>query len=129
MKTKIFFSAVLIFILLGCNKEDDLVIDKSNLLLGNWDSIKGKDGELTFKRVDALQANNYGVSFKEDNIFVNRTSGWCGTPPLTYHDVKGTFISSDEIISIKSSDYMGNYSWKIILLNNEKLIVKYLSKN
>lgn len=107
----------------SCTKEDELIFDSNNLLLGNWVLEKSKNNQSTFKRVNELPQNDYGVSFKQENKFIQRTTGWCGTPPVTYFDAPGTYTATNKLITVTTDHYMGNFTWQIQSLTEKVLIV------
>lgn len=123
MKTKnillIIFLALLTF---SC--ENTEVIDKDNLLLGNWVQPI-YDGDITtYKRGNTLPNKNNGIAFKQNGDFIERTSGWCGTPPLSYFNVEGSFSLDESLINITTQSYPSFYGWRILELTEEKLVVK-----
>lgn len=113
----------MVFIFSSCSKEDELIFDSNNLLLGNWILEKSENNKSTFKRVNELPQNNYGVSFKQENKFMQRTTGWCGTPPITYFDAPGTYSVTNKLITVTTDHYMGNFTWRIQSLTEKVLIV------
>lgn len=108
----------------SCEDNSSINIDADNLLLGSWiEPIY--DGETTtFKRSNTLPNESYGVSFAQNGDFTERTSGFCGTPPLTFFNVDGSFTLEDALVSISVQSYPSFYGWKIIELTEEKLVVK-----
>lgn len=124
MRVTTLFFCVIVFILSSCNKEDELIFDSNNLLLGNWVIEKSEYKELTFKRVNELEENNYGVSFKPKNVFIQRTTGWCGTPPVSYFDTPGTYVVNNKLISVTTDHYTGNFKWYIVFLDESTLTVR-----
>lgn len=126
MKNKLFTFLSLTIVFFACTKNTEIPVNENNLLLGNWiNAIYDNNKKtVTFERAENLKKEAYGVSFKEKNIFVQRTSGWCGTPPLTFFDEKGTFKVTKDLIEVKIKNFPGNFNWRIITLTNNKLLVK-----
>lgn len=123
MKTKnillITFIAILSF---SC--ENNEIIDKDNLLLGNWVQPV-YDGDITtYKRANTLPNKNSGIAFMQNGGFIERTSGWCGTPPLSYFNVEGSFSLDESLINITTQSYPSFYGWRILELTEKKLVVK-----
>ncbi|QTE21580.1 hypothetical protein [Polaribacter cellanae] len=110
--------------LLSCENNQEITIDSDNLLLGVWIEPNFKNGITTFKRGNNLPKEAYGISFQKDNKFTERTSGWCGTPPLTFFNTKGTWRLNENLIEVKVQSYPTNFGWKIIELTETKLVVK-----
>ena len=111
--------------MVSCTSNDAEIPLSDNLLIGSWvDPIY--DGEtITFKRASALPDNDYGISFKLNGILVERSSGWCGTPPLSFFDYTGTWEVEGSLI-LMSQEYLypNNYAWRIVSLTETELVVK-----
>jgi hypothetical protein len=122
-----------IFILLFCflniisceNNSEELIIDENNKLLGSWINPEYNNSEIKFERVDSLKENEYGISFLKGDVFIERSSGWCGTPPLSYFDYQGNWEKDDLIVEIDIDMGLGsnNRVWKIKSINNSYLII------
>ncbi|CAL2091023.1 conserved exported protein of unknown function [Tenacibaculum sp. 190524A02b] len=125
-KLKIVKGIVLAVILMAtaCQKNEEIPVNTNNLLVGYWANAVHTDDSITFERVGELPTNNYGIAFKENNVFIQRTSGWCGTPPLSFYDDNGTYEKNEDQIKITLSVFPLNYNWKILELTKEKLKVK-----
>jgi hypothetical protein len=108
---------------ISCEKNNDLV-KYPDSLIGNWINPRYSDSIVIFEKSADLKNNEYGLSFKQAGIFVERkNSGWCGTPPISYADYEGTWIKNDSIISITVGYWGGSadYNWKVVSINNGKL--------
>jgi hypothetical protein len=57
---------------------------------------------------------------------VERSSGWCGTPPLSFMDFQGTWKRTDSslIVTIDNGLGMQNIKWVIKTLNDTTLILE-----
>jgi hypothetical protein len=98
----------------GCEKE------YSGLLIGNWIDRTVNNEEITMTHANHLRNAEYGFSFKEGGIFVERkNAGWCGTPPVTYEDFEGTWNQTDSLIVITVGYWGGQmeYRWIIQSIN------------
>ena len=117
------FSLILFF---SCEINEEPTIDADNLLLGNWTNATYNFDEesTTFSRVANMPEEKYAISLKADNSFLERTSGWCGTPPLSFFNVDGSFSLQENIITINVNSYPSSYSWRIIKLTDTELVVK-----
>ncbi len=120
------FLFTLMFFMFSCDKEEEIVINSENLLLGVWtnSTYDSNTNTTTFERVGELPNERYGVSFQEDGTYINRTSGWCGTPPLTFFNIEGTFILDKDVVKVNIQDFPGDFQWKIVELDENKLVVK-----
>jgi hypothetical protein len=124
---KVLIIFLLIVALAACKKNDEpIVIDDSNLLIGNWINPTAMDTLWKYERANSLIENDYGFSFEQGQAFIERkNAGWCGTPPITYANFDGTWTSNDTIINI-TVDYWGgtaDYQWKIISLDESSLVI------
>jgi hypothetical protein len=119
----VIFSLILLF---SCEENEEPAIDADNLLIGTWtDAIYNSEEQTTsFNRVADLPSEKYAVSFKSDQNFTERTSGWCGTPPLTYFDIEGSFTLQESSITINVESYPSVYYWRIIKLTENELVIK-----
>lgn len=122
-----YFKNIIIVILvmsLSSCESNKTNIDTDHLLLGNWiEPIY--DGETTtFTRGSALPDKGYGISFKQNGDFTERSSGWCGTPPLVFSDYEGSYTFDQTLIKLDTYLYTNNFQWRIIELSATKLVVK-----
>lgn len=119
---------VLLFLIsfYSCEENKEILIDANNLLIGNWveRTYNNTDETIIFKRGNKLPEENYGISFKPKGNFLERTSGFCGTPPLSYFNVDGIYLVENNLISITTQSYPNNFIWKIVSLSETELVVK-----
>lgn len=123
MKLKNTYIVVLILLCSAC-ESNQITIDSDNLLLGNWVSPIYEGESTTFTRGSSLPEEGYGIAFKQTGEFTERSSGFCGTPPLSFFNVDGIFTLDNDLISISRENYPSSFGWKILELTNEKLVVK-----
>lgn len=124
IKVVLFLSLVLCF---SCDDDNDSIsIDQTDLLIGSWINPISVDDELKFKRASALKKNEYGISFLQKSTCVERSSGWCGTPPITFFDSQGTWTRKGNIITITIDNGMEPIKWEIKTLDDDYLIVELL---
>ena len=123
MNFKNIFILLFAAIFFSC-ENNEAIIDSDNLLIGFW-VAPVYDGETTiFKRGNSLPNEEYGISFNENGDFIEHTSGWCGTPPLTFFNIEGSFELENTLISISTQSYPTNYAWRIVSLTESELVVK-----
>ena len=125
------FALALLFTLslVSCQKLIDPVKTSNAELIGNWTDPQYSDTIITYTRVNNLVENQYGIAFKESNKLVERqNSGFCGTPPITTADYEGTWSWNDSIVNITVGFWGGTIdrTWRIITLNNQKLVVSVI---
>ncbi|MGG8495989.1 hypothetical protein ACQY1Q_06210 [Tenacibaculum sp. TC6] len=110
--------------LTSCQKNEEIELDAENLLKGNWSEAVYENETITFNRVSELPNNAYGVSFKNNHLFTQKTSGWCGTPPLGFYNEEGIYKNDNSLIHVTINGGFYNFDWRIISLTKEKLVVK-----
>lgn len=118
------FTVILFVIFLSCEDTNDVEIDQDNLLLGNWSSAKYDNQTISFKRVKKLPSEDYGVSFKEKGVFIERSSGFCGTPPLVFFSTEGVWTSSNTMTYVEIEGAVGKINWKVLKLDEQELVVE-----
>ena len=125
MKLKNIFIVFSIALVSACESNEVTIVDADNLLLGNWVSPVYDEYTTTFTRNNTLLEKETGITFKQNGSLIQRTSGFCGTPPLTYFNVEGSFTLNNDIIIMNSSQNPSYfYVWKIMELTNEKLVLQ-----
>ena len=96
------------------------------MLIGNWVSPLYIDSLVQYTRAGGLKDDDYGISFKSENILIERqNAGWCGTPPISYANYGGTWSKTGDIIDI-SVDFWGgkvNRKWKVITIDEKSLTI------
>lgn len=117
---------ILFIVISSCQKNDEIFINPENLLLGSWtNSVYDSESETTtFERVYKLPDEQYGVLFERNGSFITRTSGFCGTPPLTFYNTKGSFLLENKTIKVTSQEFPFSFSWEIVSLNEKKLVIR-----
>lgn len=127
LKLTYLFTVLTLFItVFSCQNNEDIVVNSDNLLLGYWTNAvyNSNTEETTFERVNKLPEEQYGIYFQRNGVFIQRTSGWCGTPPVVFYNAKGNFLLDNEVVKITSEDFPGNFNWKIISVDEKQLVVK-----
>jgi len=130
MKIKILILILFPFLLLvSCN--NDIEINESDLLIGNWINPVVNDTIYIFERSLKLQEDAYGLTFDVSCKFTERTiSGWCATPPVSYTDNEGEWSRNDSIISVSTIYWGGlvDYKWKVISVDKSILKIYKISQ-
>lgn len=126
MRLEKFLLLSFIIVLFSCEENITPTIDQNNLLIGIWsDGVYDQNKETTtYKRIASLPEEKYAIAFNEDNTFTERTSGWCGTPPLTFFNVDGSFSLQNDVISILVNSYPNSYALRIVNVSETELTVK-----
>lgn len=117
---------ILLLTFVSCDKDDEILSDSANKLIGSWVYVESDDSYFVYERVHSLVDGKDGFTFKTSNKMINRApTSWCGTPPVGYADYKGVWSEKDSIIHI-SVEYWGgktSYEWKMISVDDEYLKV------
>lgn len=99
-----------------------------SFLFQNWVYDSYQNGEQTFISKNRFQKDKPGIRFNEKGTIVKRqSSGWCGTPPIHYVNVKGTWkeISASLLaIQYESWNGMNIDTLQIVEISKEKLVLK-----
>ena len=76
-----------------------------------------------------FKRDQHGISLEEKNVYVERTAGWCLTPPVTYYNVTGTWEVLDDknLLITCSSCIESTRIMEIIHLSRNELRVKLRS--
>jgi len=129
-----FYNILLLFglvCLVSCENGIDLKSDEAELLIGHWISPEYIDTLVQYTRAEALNENDFGISFNPGNSLIERqNAGWCGTPPISFANYNGTWSKTGDIINI-SVDFWGgkaNHQWKVIV-NDTKTLTIYPVKS
>ena len=124
-----FYFFLMIFSLIflaSCDHDIDLKSENAELLIGNWISPLYIDSLVQYTRAGALKDDDFGISFKSENLLIERqNAGWCGTPPISYVNYNGTWSKTGDIIDI-SVDFWGgkaNRQWKVIAIDSKTLTI------
>ncbi|WP_323027843.1 hypothetical protein [Gelidibacter japonicus] len=122
------FLFLFIIINIGCeNDSNSILIDESDMLIGYWINPVYSDSGTTFERANRFKDDGYGVAFLTENISLERSSGWCGTPPLIFADFQGKWKKNDSIITITIDNGLGGVMdnhWKIKTLDEKHLVIE-----
>ena len=123
MNLKNILGILLLTVFFSCEQNED-ILDTNNLLLGSWIEPSYNSEATIYTRGSSLPTENHGISFSENGEFIECSSGWCATPPLSYTDYIGSFEIDDTLITITTASFPNRYQWRIISLTEEKLVIK-----
>ncbi len=123
------FLFVFIFVLIfsGCG-EDDFIIDRDNLLIGNWEVLQSTetfDNTIYQMKRTKIFSDKYGsMYFGKDSVYQVRDSWGFGAQPMVF---EGTWFSiNDTLIQVKmQSPFYGNEFRLAFPLLNEKEMEYY----
>lgn len=118
--------ALVLVTIMGCSQNENIPIDESNKLIGHWINPVYTETEIQLTRASSLKSDEYGMSFLAESQYVERSSGWCGTPPLTFSDFKGSWTRTDSIVVVTINNGIGlqDIKWKIKTLDDKTLIIE-----
>lgn len=122
------FLFLFIIVNIGCdNDSDSIMINESDMLIGYWINPVYSDSGTTFERANKFKDDAYGVAFLTENISLERSSGWCGTPPLVFADFQGKWQKNDSMLTITIDNGMAGVMdnhWKIKTLDEKHLVIE-----
>jgi hypothetical protein len=123
LKTVLF---LLLVTTIGCSQNDTIPINESNKLIGHWINPVYSGSELKLTRASSLKDGEYGLSFLEKTQCLERSSGWCGTPPLSFMDFQGSWTRTDSVLIMTIDNGLGmqNIKWVIKTLDDTTLILE-----
>lgn len=97
----------------------------SSALVGVWVfESETESGAKVYTRAAALTGDRPGYEFQEHGGLKVRTSGWCGTPPLSWSNLEGLWDQVEErLLEIRHSWRGGpqEYQLEIISLGPRRL--------
>jgi len=127
MKTLVWTIFLLAFVVLtACNQNLTNLIPPDPII-GYWINPVYDGQQITLEKADDFNEEGYGIAFFEDESVIERGSGWCGTPPLTFSNLDGTWSLTDSILDIEIlHHWMGDIQWDIVSLDDNILVVKWL---
>lgn len=120
----------ILFILMGCQKENTGISEGPGDLLGTWTNPQYTDSTITYTKSDNVPFDDYSITFKNQQTLTERkNAGWCGTPPITYGDFDGSWIRDNAILNIEVPFWGGTskYEWKIKSISSNQLVVVILA--
>jgi hypothetical protein len=98
---------------------------------GTWVYSENSDSISIYYPANQFEEDIPGFAIEEENVFIERTSGWCGTPPLTFFNIEGQWEVFDvHTLKITGAHWMGeNYIrlMEIVSLNKNELKVIFRS--
>jgi hypothetical protein len=87
-------SAICILILVSCNT----IFEPTNpqITYGYWIYSNNIDSVHVYYFAGNFEKDKPGIAFKKDHVFIEQTSGWCATPPLSFFNIVGKWKQIDE---------------------------------
>ncbi|MEP5338098.1 MAG: hypothetical protein ABJL44_08380 [Algibacter sp.] len=123
MKMKFLF--LIVICVFSCEEVNNETPESNDLLIGTWVDPTYNDGKLTYKKVESVPDEDYSLTFKVGGEVLFITSGWCGTPPLSYYSYEGNWQLENNIVSIVYEDfYPASSSWLIVSLTENELVIE-----
>lgn len=114
----------------SCSKSDEVNLsDENGSLIGHWVNPVYTGDTISWQKAPNLIEYAYGMSIEKTGVLIERkNAGWCGTPPISYADYKGSWKLENEVLILNGKYWGGNFttSYKILSLSSEKMVVKNL---
>jgi len=89
-------------------------------IIGKWGWVDFEDDLQTFERITEF-GETYGFEFENDTDMVEWTSGWCGTPPLSFFKMPTTYTLSDSILEF---DTWWEAKYKVVKCSDNELLLE-----
>ncbi len=100
----------------------------SEFLYQKWIYEDYQNGNLIYESKRQFKKDKPGIEFKVNRTITRKqNSGWCGTPPIEYEIVYGTWKTiSDTVIEMEYKNWKGltKDTLQIVSLTKSKLILK-----
>jgi len=123
---------VLLIAFYSCEKDQMNMeaLGSNVVIVGTWLEDEYRGDTLYLERSGAFDKEKYGFTLHEDGTFTeHKNAGWCGTPPISYDSLDGTWeAGSDSLLAITVAYWGGmmTYQMRIISLEEEELAIRYL---
>jgi hypothetical protein len=126
MKTPKYISILLLFVVFASFQITES--KTSSFLYQKWIYKDYQNGNLVYESKRKFKKDKRGIEFKENGTIMRKqNSSWCGTPPIDYEIVAGTWKKiSDSIIEIEYKNWGGikKDTLQIIKLSKSELTLK-----
>jgi hypothetical protein len=123
---KIFFFLLISFSLLSYNMPKKV----KNKIIGTWAYSGSKNAIYEYSKEKDLSFNKRGYEFKRNGkLIVRQNIGWCGTPPISYGNDKGTWKKIGKSKIRMQYNYWGGEiieKWEIKDIDKESMSFKIL---
>ena len=133
MKLFIFLLSFTMIVSFSCDSSSDPQRQqfKVDVPYGTWVYSGNEDSLLVYYSASEFEEDNPGIAFENDNVYIERTAGWCGTPPLTFSNVECKWeVFDNNTLKITCSNWMDeNYGrlMEIVHFNNTELKIIFRS--
>ena len=102
-------------------------------LEGTWIYADWEDGGIVFQKENDFAKDKGGIQFLENGKLIKRqNAGWCGTPPITYHNYKGTWeITPNSTVKISYAFWGGTMEeeWSVVKLDGKNMKITVLEQD
>ena len=130
MNLKIYFLFCTALIFYSCISSSEPQINE-NVPLGTWVYSENVDNVFIYYSDAQFEEDKPGIAFQDGSIFIERTSGWCATPPLFYSNIEGKWeVHNNNTMKITCPNWMNeNYVrlMEIVSLTDTELKIIYRS--
>jgi hypothetical protein len=124
------FTAILLISCENISEPNDGTFD-GDIPYGMWVYSENDDSISIYYASNQFEKDKSGFAIEEENIFIERTSGWCATPPLSFYNVEGQWdVFDDHTLKITGAHWMGSdyiRLMEIVSLNKFELKVLFRS--
>jgi len=121
----------LMFISLGLKPIETNIKLVEKSLIGFWIQNPSLNENAHFLKKNKFKKDKFGFNFLKDSIVIIRTSNsMCGTPPITYENLKGKwYVIDNKILKLEFEPWYGKtvQKWEIINLSKKEIELKYIN--
>ncbi|MBL7979569.1 MAG: hypothetical protein JNN12_14615 [Bacteroidetes Order II. Incertae sedis bacterium] len=125
MKKWIYLLFVVLMPLTGCSMFD--THEESAPFIGTWKIVEADEYRLVYEKTTPKE-DAWWITFKGNGKMEMNTFGFCGTPPLVYYKLKGTWqLSKPDKLIVTYSEFPEQNTiqqWQILSHSNNRLEVR-----
>lgn len=126
---KLLILSLLVALFSACSKNKD-DIAKNSGLNGTWVYSTHDGDAFVYVLEEDFDKEASGVKLKKSGKLVKRqNAGWCGTPPIHYEEVDGSWTMPDENTIELTYPYWGGTAtdtWQIVSSTDTELRIVYV---
>ncbi|HRR10112.1 MAG TPA: hypothetical protein PLO56_15595 [Rhodothermales bacterium] len=125
MKKRIFLFFLTLFPLSGCSVFD--IHEDLSPFIGTWKVVEVDEYRLVYEKTTPKEDEGW-ITFKGNGKMEMNTFGFCGTPPLAYYKLKGTWqLSKSDKLIVTYSEFPEQNTiqqWQILSHSHNHLEVQ-----
>ncbi len=124
---------ITVLILISCKNtsEPNSYQFEGDIPYGVWVHSDDIDSISIYYASNQFEEDKPGFAIEEENLFIERTSGWCATPTLSFSNFEGQWeVFDDHTLRITGAHWMGeNYIRLMEIISLKKLKLKVIFRS